>query len=125
MALIIFILGHFCGHTNSYYYTKIIKKLFYNKIKYVLNYITIRKKSIAEVLDIILVWTGKHTTEEKWKQSVERTPPVITSDKWIEIIQAKVNEKKTKRRRKELKKQKEQQEWNKIKRLKRKKSQIK
>ena len=76
-------------------------------MKYVLNYITIREKSVAEVLDTILVWPEKQTTEEKRKQSVEHTSSVITSDKWIEIMQAKVNEKKTKTRREQLKKQKE------------------
>ena len=45
--------------------------LLYNQIKYVLNYITIREKSVAEVLDTILVWPGKQTTKEKRKKSVE------------------------------------------------------
>ena len=67
-------------------------------MKYVLNYITIRGKSIAEVLDTILVWPEKRTTKEKRKQSVEHTPFVLTSDKWIEIMQTNVNEKKTQRR---------------------------
>ena len=72
-----------------------------------LNYIKLCKKLIAEVLDKILVWQEKKTTREKLKQSVEHTLPAIKSDKWIAIMQAKVNEKKTKRRRIELKRQKE------------------
>ena len=72
-----------------------------------LNYISIREKSVAEVLDTILVWPEKQTTNEKWKQSVTHTPSVITSDKWIEIMQAKVNEKRQRGGEKNLKKQKE------------------
>ena len=36
-----------------------------------LNYITTREKSVAEVLDTILAWPEKQTTKEKRKQSVE------------------------------------------------------
>ena len=50
-------------------------------------------------MDTILVSPEKQTTKEKRKQSVEHMPPVISFDKWIEIMQAKVNEKKTKMRR--------------------------
>ena len=76
-------------------------------MKYMLNYITIREKSVAEILDTIFVWPEKQTTNEKRKELVEHTPSVITSDKWIKMMQVKLNGKKTKRRKKELKKQKE------------------
>ena len=76
-------------------------------MKYALIYVTICEKSVADVLDTIIVWPEKQTTKEKRKQSVEHTPSVIMSDKQIKIMQTKVNGKKTKRRGKELKKQKE------------------
>ena len=40
-------------------------------MKYVLNYIIIREKLVAGVLDTILVWTEKQTTKEKRKQDKE------------------------------------------------------
>ena len=66
--------------------------------------ITIREKSVAEVLATILFCPEKQTTKEKRKQSVEHTPTVITSDKWLEIMQAKVNEKKNNEEEKRIKK---------------------
>lgn len=80
------------------------------------NTITMRRKSLDEVIDEICMWPKKKTTTRKRK--VEHLPSVITADKWIEIMEAKKNEKSAEEERKRLKKieREEKKELKKIER---------
>lgn len=61
-----------------------------------------RRKSVDEVIDEICMWPNKKTTTRKRK--VEHLPSVITSEKWIELMEAKENEKTAEEERKKLRK---------------------
>lgn len=67
-----------------------------------LKTITMRRKSVDEVIDEICMWPNKKTTTRKRK--VEHLPSVITSEKWIELMEAKENEKTAEEERKKLRK---------------------
>jgi len=57
------------------------------------------KRSLTTVFNGIIKWPLSKTTRKK-----EYTPSVITSDKWVEFHEIKLNEKEEKERKKEEKK---------------------
>ncbi|KAH0561541.1 hypothetical protein KQX54_017542 [Cotesia glomerata] len=68
------------------------------------NTITMRRKSLDEVINEIVMWPKSKKQSSKRKRAVEHLPSVITADKWIEIMEAKEKEKNDKEEEKKIKK---------------------
>ncbi|KAG5887487.1 hypothetical protein JTB14_023673 [Gonioctena quinquepunctata] len=66
------------------------------------NTMTMRRKALDEVINQIVMWPKKQPS--KRKRAVEHLPSVITSEKWIEVMEAKENERNEKEEEKKLKK---------------------
>ncbi|CAG5075846.1 Protein of unknown function [Cotesia congregata] len=66
------------------------------------NTITMCRKSLDEVINQIVMWPKKQPS--KRKRAVKHLPSVITSNKWIEVMEAKENEKNEKEEERKLKK---------------------
>lgn len=67
--------------------------------------ISIQRKSVQEVLNEILVYPSKQVTNNKRRRSADQhLAAVITSDKWVEMMQAQENEKNEKEEKKNEKK---------------------
>ncbi|KAG5883067.1 hypothetical protein JTB14_009952 [Gonioctena quinquepunctata] len=58
------------------------------------NTMTMRRKALDEVINQIVMWPKKQTS--KRKRAVKHLPSVITSEKWIEVMEAKENERNEK-----------------------------
>lgn len=80
------------------------------------NTITMRRKSLDEVMDEIVMWPKKQPS--KRKRAVEHLPSVITADKWIKIMEAKEKEKNDKEEEKKLKKIEREEKLEKMKKIK-------
>lgn len=64
-----------------------------------------RPNSVDDVLKEILVWPKKQVSNKRKRQvAADHLPSVITSEKWLEIMAAKENEKQAKEEEKEIKK---------------------
>ncbi|XP_057336260.1 uncharacterized protein LOC130674846 [Microplitis mediator] len=68
------------------------------------NTVTMRRKSVDEVINEIVMWPKSKKQSSKRKRAVEHLPSVITADKWIEIMEAKEKEKNDKEEEKKIKK---------------------
>ncbi|KAG5899058.1 hypothetical protein JTB14_000081 [Gonioctena quinquepunctata] len=64
------------------------------------NTMTMRRKALGEVINQIVMWPKKQPS--KRKRAVEHLPSVITSEKWIEVMEAEENERNEKEEEKKL-----------------------
>ncbi|KAG5874307.1 hypothetical protein JTB14_019056 [Gonioctena quinquepunctata] len=80
------------------------------------NTMTMRRKALDEVINQIFMWPKKQPS--KRKRAVEHLPPVITSEKWIEVMEAEENERNEKEEEKKLKKIEREERIEKNKRIK-------